>query len=51
MGKPLANYTCYEKITRMQCLLMADDKHDTLILSVTKVIVYSANHKKGTHAY
>ena len=27
----------------MQCSVMADDTQDTLILSVTKAIVYSAN--------
>ena len=30
---------------------MCDDTQNTLILSVTKVIVYSANHKSETRAY
>ena len=30
---------------------MADDTWNTLILSVTKVIVYRANDKPGTYAY
>ena len=30
---------------------MADDTQDILILSVTKVTVYSANHIPATHAY
>ena len=40
-----------EEITCMQCSLTADDMQNTLILSVTKVIVYSANHKPETSAY
>ena len=35
----------------MQCQLMFNDMRDTLILSATKVIVYNANHKPGTHVY
>ena len=35
----------------MQCSLMANDMRDTLILRVTKIIVYNANHKPGTHVY
>ena len=39
------------KRRRMQCSLTADDMRNTLTLSVTKVIVYSANHKPGISVY
>ena len=32
-------------------LINADNMRNTLILSVTKFIAYSANHKPGTSAY
>ena len=52
MGKSLTNYTHYKQITHIHAWsLKADGTSDTLILRVTKVIVYSANHKPGTHAY
>ena len=33
----------------MQRSLMTNDMRDALILSATKVIVYSANNTSGTH--